>query len=430
MRTTLPRRSLLTTTAVGAPPGAPTLLPATASAAPTGHGSRRRSTVRFDLDAEVLDGGEQVVSLTLRSRALSSVARDSLTAETFTVHVRASSPLDGAVAYDLDRPVTAARWSGQDIVLELEHGFGVEGAGTLLYTSGRNVQLDLEYTITQVSPLRERGKKRSRVELERFEQGDLVSPEVDAFTHHQVEGGLKYRLFTPSSSSKGGKRRHRKGQRKALVVWLHGGGEGGLLTGGHDYYDNETTLRANRGALGFATKEAQKAFDGAYVVAPQATSAWMQDGDGFAPQIQAVIDEVIACERIDVDRIHVLGCSNGGYMTLKMVADHPEQFASQVPICAAVSGPEGTFHLSDDTLSSLSSTPTWLVTAENDDTLDPIANTVRFHELIEGSLLSLYPTVEWDGVEYPGHWSWIYVARNDPEQEGVRLWDWMAAQDR
>jgi hypothetical protein len=55
---------------------------------------------------------------------------------------------------------------------------------------------------------------------------------------------------------------------------------------------------------------------------------------------------------------------------------------------------------------------------------------VRFHELIEGSLLSLYPTVEWDGVEYPGHWSWIYVARNDPEQEGVRLWDWMAAQDR
>lgn len=430
MRTTLPRRSLLTTTAVGAAVGATALLPTAAHASPPGRG--RRTEARFDLDAEVLDGGEQVVSLTLRSHALAPVARDSLTAESFAVHVRATSPLDGSLAYEQDRAVTAARWSGRDVVLELEHGFGVEGAGTLLYTSGRNVQLGLEYTITQTRPLRKRGSQ-ALVELGPFAQGELLSPEVDAFTRHQVDGGLKYRLFTPASSGRTGKSKGRRSGRRrgrALVVWLHGGGEGGLLTGGHDYYDNETTLRANRGALGFATDEAQEAFGGAYVLAPQSTSAWMQDGDGFAPQIQAVIDEVVDREDVDPDRIHVLGCSNGGYMTLKMVAEHPEQFASQVPICAAVSGPEGTFHLSDDTLRSLAETPTWLVTAENDDTLDPIANTVRFHDLIEGSILSLYPTVEWDGVEYPGHWSWIYVARNDPQHEGVPVWDWMADQRR
>ena len=311
-------------------------------------------------------------------------------------------------------------------MLELEHGQDVAGASTLLYTSGRNVRLDLEYTITQAAPLRKRGSG-AEVELSSFVQGELVSPEVDAFTHHQVDGGLKYRLFTPSSKGPKGAGR-RKG--RALVVWLHGGGEGGLRTGGHDYYDNETTLRANRGALGFATDEAQEAFGGAYVLAPQSTSAWMQDGDGFAPQIQAVIDEVVAREDIDEDRIHVLGCSNGGFMTLKMVAEQPGRFASQVPICGAVSGPEGTYHLSDDTLRSLAETPTWLVAAANDDTIDAEANTVRFHELIEDSILSLYPTVEWDGVEYPGHWSWIYVARNDPQHEGVRIWDWMAAQQR
>ena len=423
MRTTLPRRSLLTAGAVGTAVGASALLPA-AQAAPPGRGTA--SQARFDLGAEVLDGGEQVVTLTLRSPALAPVARESLTVDTFAVHVRATSPLDGALAYEQDRVVTAVRWSGRDAVLELEHGQDVAGASTLLYTSGRNVRLDLEYTITQAVPLRKRGSGAA-VELGSFVQGELVSPEVDAFTHHQVDGGLKYRLFTPSSKGPKGAGR-RKG--RALVVWLHGGGEGGLLTGGHDYYDNETTLRANRGALGFATDEAQEAFGGAYVLAPQSTSAWMQDGDGFAPQIQAVIDEVVAREDIDEDRIHVLGCSNGGFMTLKMVAEQPGRFASQVPICGAVSGPEGTYHLSDDTLRSLAETPTWLVAAANDDTIDAEANTVRFHELIEDSILSLYPTVEWDGVEYPGHWSWIYVARNDPQHEGVRIWDWMAAQQR
>lgn len=424
MRTTLPRRSLLTTGAVGAAVGATALLPAAAQAAPPGRGTT--SQARFDLGAEVLDGGEQVVTLTLRSPALAPVDRESLTVDTFAVHVRATSPLDGALAYEQDRVVTAVRWSGRDAVLELEHGQDVAGASTLLYTSGRNVRLDLEYTITQAAPLRKRGNGAA-VELGSFVQGELVSPEVDAFTHHQVDGGLKYRLFTPSSKRPKGAGR-RKG--RALVVWLHGGGEGGLLTGGHDYYDNETTLRANRGALGFASDEAQEAFGGAYVLAPQSTSAWMQDGDGFAPQIQAVIDEVVAWEDIDEDRIHVLGCSNGGYMTLKMVAEQPGRFASQVPICGAVSGPEGTYHLSDDTLRSLAETPTWLVAAANDDTIDAEANTVRFHELIEGSILSLYPTVEWDGVEYPGHWSWIYVARNDPQHEGLRIWEWMAAQQR
>src|SRR5690606_7111967 len=108
MRTTLPRRSLLTAGAVGTAVGASALLPA-AQAAPPGRGGYAET--RFDLRAEVLDGGEQVVSVALRSPALAPVARESLTVDTFAVHVRATSPLDGALAYEQDRVVTAVRWS-------------------------------------------------------------------------------------------------------------------------------------------------------------------------------------------------------------------------------------------------------------------------------------------------------------------------------
>ena len=57
------------------------------------------------------------------------------------------------------------------------------------------------------------------------------------------------------------------------MVWLHGGGEGGWA----EAQDNALPLLANRGALGFATPEAQDIFGGAYVLAPQATDFWMND---------------------------------------------------------------------------------------------------------------------------------------------------------
>ncbi|WP_433041622.1 hypothetical protein [Dactylosporangium sp. CS-033363] len=34
----------------------------------------------------------------------------------------------------------------------------------------------------------------------------------------------------------------------------------------------------------------------------------------------------------------------------------------------------------------------------------------------------------WNGHQFPGHWSWIYVARNDPSISGIHIWQWMARQ--
>ena len=419
MRTPITRRTVL---ASGAAVGATALLGAPAASAEA-HGHRDAQVTPV---AEVLDGGEQVTALVISSPALNRAERSSLTPTTFTVHVTATNPITGDVAYEQDRLVTGASWTRRGaITLELEHGWEVDGGSTLQYLGayGRNVVLDLDHAITQVEPLRGKGAS-GPVVLDSFRQHRLADPEVDAFSRHSTASGLNYRLFSPAG------RRGRDGA--ALVVWLHGGGEGGLRTDEGDvYYDNETQLRANRGALGFATPEAQEIFGGAYVLAPQATSAWMLDGDGFAPLVLEAIEEVVAAHRIDPSRIHVVGCSNGGYMSLKMVAEHPEMFASSVPVCCGIGARDGSggYFISDDELSAMT-TPTWLVASSDDTTLDPEDNTVYAHERIDGSIMSLYDGVTWDGNTYPGHWSWIYVARNDPRHDGTSIWRWMASSER
>lgn len=418
MAMSISRRALL---AAGAGAGASLTVPGVAAHA----GDRHATRVSFVLNAEVLDGGEQVTSVTLHTARLGPIDPAGLTTGTFGVHAKATSPIPIAPGdqifseYDLDRTVTAIRLDRRgDIVLELSHAEGQVGGGTLGYilSKGRNVRFDLVYTITQHAPIALRHGRP--VTITRFDQGRLASPEVDAFSYHRSGSGMKYRLYTPA-----GRGRH------PLIVWLHGGGEGASLPDG--YYDNETTLRANRGALGFATREAQRVFSGAYVVAPQSTSFWLEDGPRFAPLIREIIRDLVRRHPIDPGRVYVAGCSNGGYMSLKMTTVYPDLFAASVPICGVVTSlqPGGPTMITDAELRRIS-TPTWLVTSRDDTTVAPEPNTVHAHDLIPGSLMSLYDHVIWDGHQFPGHWSWIYVARNDPSVGRTHLWQWMARQRR
>src|SRR3954471_19708675 len=395
--------------------------------------ARRHPTggVRFTLNAVVLDGGEQVTSITLHTARLGPIDPSSLTTGTFTVHAKATSPIPIAdddqifSEYDLDRPVTAVRldhWG--NIELDLAYGEGQVGGGTLGYIAGegRNVMLDLVYTITQNTPLALRNRRP--VTIARFVQGELSDPEVDAFSYHVSGSGMKYRLYSPGRG--GGFHGAGRGG-SPLIVWLHGGGEGGLLP--DNYYDNETTLRANRGALGFATPEAQQIFGGAYVVAPQSTSYWIEDGPRFAPLIREIIGHLVRRYRIDRERIYLAGCSNGGYMTMEMTSVYRDLFAAAVPICGVVTSlaPGGPPLLTDAQLQAID-TPTWLVASRDDTTVPVEPNTVHAQALIPGSVMTLYDHVIWNGHQFPGHWSWIYVARNDPTINGTHIWQWMAAQ--
>jgi predicted peptidase len=420
------RRTVL---AAGAGAAADLSLPGVAAYA-GGHPTTR---VGFRLNAEVLDGGEQVTSITLNTARIGPIDPASLTTGTFSVHATATSPIPIAAGdvifseYDLDRLVTAARLDHRgNIVLDLNYGEGQVGGGTLGYivSKGRNVQLDLAYTITQNAPIALHNGRS--ITITSFVQGRLSNPEVDAFSYHISGSGMKYRLYSPTRG--GGIRSTERGKRP-LIVWLHGGGEGALLP--DNYYDNETTLRANRGALGLATPQAQRIFSGAYLVAPQSTSYWMEDGPRFAPLIREIIRDLVRRYAIDRERIYVAGCSNGGYMSMKITTIYADLFAASVPICGVVAPlqPGGPTLITDAELKQIN-TPTWLVTSRDDTTVPPEPNTIHAHDLIPGSLMTLYDHVIWNGYQFPGHWSWIYVARNDPSIDGTHIWQWMARQWR
>ncbi len=398
----------------------PLALAATALPAQADTPRARSTTAVFTLDAEVQDGGQQVVSLTVDARRL-GLSPGGLSEDTFRVTASGTNPfpaLEGPVFgtfEDVEREVVDVRLESRGrLVIDLADGFGTPGAGTLGYAAGvgRNVELDLEYTVTQEQPLTVRGRDFT---FSALEQGELVDPEVDAFTDGEADG-LAYRLFSPPQ----------RGERP-LVIWLHGGGEGGW----EGSYDNDLALQANRGAVGFVTPEAQKVFKGAYVLAPQAPDFWLNDpARGYSAQLKGLIDEVVAENRVDTDRIYVVGASNGGYMTAQLVADNPDFFAADVPI-AAVRDYGGSVVLTDEELDAMSGTPTWVVHAENDATVPYEPNGLYMAQRIDGALLSAYPDVTYDGVTYDGHWSWIYVGRNDPTTaDGTPIWQWMAAQRR
>ena len=196
MTATVTRRTFLTTGAATAG----VLLPG------VGAYARRHPThgVRFRLNAEVLDGGEQVVSITLHTAHLGAIDPASLTTGTFRVHAKATSPIPVAAddqifsEYDLDRPVTGARLDRRgNIVLDLSYAEGQVGGGTLGYIvgKGRNVVLDLVYTITQNAPIVLRNGRS--ITIARFVQGRLSDPEVDAFSYHVSGSGMNYRLYSP-----------------------------------------------------------------------------------------------------------------------------------------------------------------------------------------------------------------------------------------
>jgi predicted peptidase len=430
MATPISRRTIL---AAGAGAAASLSLPGAAAYA-GGH----PTSVGFTLDAEVLDGGEQVTSITLNTARLGAIDPASLTNDTFSVHAKATSPIPIAPGdviyseYDLDRPVTAVRLDHRgDVVLDLRYAEGQLGGGTLGYiaSKGRNVRLDLVYTITQNAPIALRHGRS--ITISGFVQGRLANPEVDAFSYHISGSGMKYRLYSPThdAPTQGGSFPSAGRGKRPLIIWLHGGGEGALLP--DNYYDNETTLRANRGALGFATPQAQRIFSGAYVVAPQSTSYWIEDGPRFAPLIREIIRDLERRHPIDRDRVHVAGCSNGGYMSLEMTTVYPDLFAASVPICGVVEPQQagGPALISDAELTRIN-TPTWLVASRDDDTVPPATNTIHAHDLVPHSLMTLYDHVIWNGYQFPGHWSWIYVARNDPSFNGTHIWQWMARQRR
>uniref|UniRef100_UPI004048DD67 prolyl oligopeptidase family serine peptidase n=1 Tax=Algoriphagus sp. TaxID=1872435 RepID=UPI004048DD67 len=272
-----------------------------------------------------------------------------------------------------------------------------------------------------------------------------VRPIVDEFdlsgefTHEGTT--LTYGAFSPKKLT----------SKAPLIIWLHGGGEGGT--------DPSIALMGNK-AFNYASPEIQTLFgEGAFVLAPQTPTFWMNAGEGmtrgqtndiYNEAVFALIEDFVAKNPlVDPTRIYVGGCSNGGYLSLKLILEHPSYFAAGYISALAYNNE----FVSDAQVQSLKQTPIWFVHAKDDMTTKPDETVVPlYHRMKQAGaknvILSYYYNVTdvtgfYGGTNfhYNGHWSWVYshanVARTDFDGSAVLLngrpvtiMEWTAAQKR
>ena len=274
------------------------------------------------------------------------------------------------------------------------------------------------------------------------------------------------------------------GVENPLIIWLHGAGEGGT--------DPSVAILGNQ-VTNLAKDVVQKYFitdtvKGAYVLTPQTPTMWMDGGDGqysnevgsqyYVSALKGLIDTYIEENGdIDMSRIYVGGCSNGGFMTVNMIFNFPDFFAAAYPVCEAY--PTG--DVSDEKVEAIKDLPIWFTHSANDNTVsiynkeggswttpatpttpqDAYTNNLYIRLINAGAEnvhYSLFESVNVDGVNYDGHWSWIYTLRDEcvnvqPTEgadgdmtisdldlestatvqiggEDVTLWGWLAAQTK
>ncbi len=276
------------------------------------------------------------------------------------------------------------------------------------------------------------------------EESGRIRPIVDefdlkgSFTHEGTS--LTYASFVPKTTQ----------EKAPLIIWLHGGGEGGT--------DPTIAMMGNK-AFNYASPEIQVLFGGAYVLMPQTPTFWMNAGEGmtrgqtndiYNAAVFALIQDYVAKNpKIDPTRIYVGGCSNGGYMSLKLILEHPYYFAAGYISALAYNNE----FITDAQVQKIKNVPMWFVHAKDDMTTKPDETIVPLYKRLKeaGSknvFFTYYENVYditgfygGDDYRYNGHWSWIYshanVARTDFDGSPVMLngrpvtiMEWMAAQKK
>ena len=268
---------------------------------------------------------------------------------------------------------------------------------------------------------------------------ERICPQLDDFdttkTYTATDGTTySYAEYLPAEDN----------QKNALVIWLHGAGEGGV--------DPTIDLLANE-VTALAGEEFQELFKGAYVLAPQSPTMWMDDGTGayqngdkgscYAESLFELIETYVKSnEDIDTNRIIIGGCSNGGYMTMEMILKHPDYFAAAYPICEAFQDQ----YISDEQIESIKDMPIWFTYAKTDRTVNPeLCTEATVARLIEAGAKNIHVSAfadvhdttgrftNADGTPYTydGHWSWVYFDNNECyDENGVNAWQWLAKQNK
>lgn len=401
-----------------------------------------KGSFEFDLNAHVYDYGEAINSITF---SIDSLVEDgiispqvditTITNETFNVYSTGTNnyqlpeePDLHEIYTNVERKVTDVIVSddNMEITLLLETKNNGAGQNTLNYAGSinRNLEIDLEYKIDQILDFNlTSGDIIS--ETTEYVQSDIINNEELELFDQQVfsdkKNTLQYQYYKPENAQDGNKH--------PLIIWFHGKGEGGY----EDIQNNTSQLKANRGALGFITDEAQDIFGGAHVISPQSPDTWYSaHEEGHVETMKNLIDTYCLENNIDTNRIYVYGASAGGYMTIRMAVTYPEMFAAVVPICPAlnVAVNSGGVETTEADIKTLINNNVWLIHSKDDPVIDYKPNTEWIKSLLPEAKTSLYENVVISGNKYNGHFTWIYAAKNLPvNADGETLWEWTAKQN-
>jgi predicted peptidase len=175
-----------------------------------------------------------------------------------------------------------------------------------------------------------------------------------------------------------------------------------------------------------------------------------KEDDVYNVALMALVRHYVATHPgIDKDRIYVGGCSNGGYMALKLMLLHPDDFAAGFIAALAYQSQ----YLSDAEIKRIAHLPIWFVHSADDQTTRPELTVLPVYERLKAAgardvHLSYYDHVVditgffgGSGYRYNGHWSWIYLHANHSrlDRDGapvkvdgrpVSVLEWLAAQQR
>ncbi len=297
-----------------------------------------------------------------------------------------------------------------------------------------NRWVDFHLTITDKKNNQVWNKEKNRI-MPLIDEFDLSG----RFTSKGIN--LTYADYSPPHSEK----------KSPLIIWLHGAGEGGT--------DPSIALLANR-AANYASPEIQAYFGGAFVLVPQTPTFWMDNGFGVYTTgevndkyneslMELIKDYVDKHPQIDKDRIYVGGCSNGGYMTLKLLLLHPEYFAAGFPSALAYQAR----HITNEQIQSIKDIPIWFIHSKDDPvclaeyTVVPVykklidANAKNVHLSLFDHVVDITNLFGGNDFHYHGHLSWIYSHANKCQLDydgtpvmldgmPVTLMGWLARQSR
>ena len=275
---------------------------------------------------------------------------------------------------------------------------------------------------------------------------DRVLPLIETFEVsgkyvHKKDIKLTYAAYEPEN----------RAGKTPLIIWLHGGGEGGT--------DPSIPLLANR-AANYASPEIQAIFGNAYVLVPQSPTFWMQNAAGnytrgevndiYNEALMALIKDFVKRNpSIDENRIYVGGCSNGGYMSLKLILLYPDYFAAGYISALAYNSA----YISDKQINSIKNVPIWFIHSKDDQVTKPDETVVPVYERLKAigaphvhfsyfdHVIDITGVFGGEGYHYNGHWSWIYSHANKARLDfdgkpvmvdgrAVTVMEWMAAQSR